>query len=179
MIKIDMPRSSAAAGKIRPHPRKKGAVVNEQEELYLIRKAANGDRKGFRHHRRKEERAESPVDVEIFDPARSRVDFSDNERGAINKLLTTNAYYRTHPWPAPFDRTTHELRLGDARDLSWIADNSVHVVVTSPPYWTLKKYEPNEQQLGEIADYNKFLDQLDLVWGECARVLVPAVAFAV
>src|SRR6266700_3281990 len=78
-----------------------------------------------------------------------------------------------HPWPKPFDRTEHRLRLGDARDLSWIRNGTVHLIVTSPPYWTLKKYEKNERQLGEIEDYNAFLDELDKVWCECARVLAP------
>src|SRR5205085_7508930 len=45
--------------------------------------------------------------------------------------------------------------------------------VTSPPYWTLKKYEQNDNQLGEIEDYTAFLDELDKVWGECVRVLAP------
>ncbi len=46
-------------------------------------------------------------------------------------------------------------------------------MVTSPPYWTLKQYEPNEAQLGAIQDYELFLAELDRVWAECARVLVP------
>lgn len=111
--------------------------------------------------------------VEKFDPASATLDFSDNQPGAINKLLSTNAYFRTHTWPPPFDKTAHRLRLGDARDLSWIPNHSVHLVVTSPPYWTLKKYEENKRQLGEIADYSSFLSELDKVWLECARVLVP------
>jgi site-specific DNA-methyltransferase (adenine-specific) len=65
------------------------------------------------------------------------------------------------------------LHLGDGRDLSWISDASVHLVVTSPPYWTLKDYEKNDRQLGEIEDYEAFLSELDKVWSECARVLVP------
>src|ERR1700730_4090741 len=150
-----MPKSSAAAKKIAPHPGNKRRVRDE-EQLYLVRKSANGGTNGFRHHRRAEKRDELPT--EAFDPATSSIDFSDNKRGAITKLLSSNAYYRTHPWPAPFDNTKHCLRLGDARDLSWIPDESVHLVVTSPPYWTLKKYESNKRQLGEIADYNKFLD---------------------
>jgi site-specific DNA-methyltransferase (adenine-specific) len=63
--------------------------------------------------------------------------------------------------------------LGDARDLKWIADESVHLVVTSPPYWTLKEYEPSERQMGAIDDYEEFLEELDKVWRECVRVLVP------
>jgi site-specific DNA-methyltransferase (adenine-specific) len=98
---------------------------------------------------------------------------SDNERGAVEKMLRANGIIRNLPWPAPFDCTTHQLRRGDARDLSWIADHSVHLVVTSPPYWTLKEYEKGPAQLGEIADYEQFLDELDRAWAECARVLVP------
>lgn len=69
--------------------------------------------------------------------------------------------------------TTHQLRVGDARDLSHVADESVHLVVTSPPYWTLKEYLPHSGQLGSIADYEEFLVALDEVWSECLRVLVP------
>ena len=46
-------------------------------------------------------------------------------------------------------------------------------MVTSPPYWTLKKYNEREGQLGHWADYQTFLDQLDLVWSEVYRMLVP------
>src|SRR5438552_3251500 len=129
-----MPKSSAAAKKIAPHPRNKRRV-REDEQLYFVRKPANGATNRFRHHRPKEKRAEDSSLAETFDPARSTTDFSDNKRGAISKLLNANAYYRTHPWPAPLDRTTHCLRLGDARDLSWVPDESVHLIVTSPPYW--------------------------------------------
>jgi site-specific DNA-methyltransferase (adenine-specific) len=63
--------------------------------------------------------------------------------------------------------------LSDARDLSWIKDESVHLVVTSPPYWTLKDYNHVDGQLGDVADYEQFLQQLDKVWTECFRVLAP------
>jgi modification methylase len=99
---------------------------------------------------------------------------NDATPGALNTYRQANEHYRTAPWPAPFDKTTHRLRLGDARDLSWIPDSSVHLVVTSPPYWTLKEYEQgNSSQLGDIEDYECFLSQLDRAWAECARVLVP------
>lgn len=88
-------------------------------------------------------------------------------------LRTQNEFLRKAVWPSPFDRTTHELRLADARNLSWISDTSVHLVVTSPPYWTLKEYNPGKHQMGAIADYDQFLEELDQVWRECARVLVP------
>jgi len=69
--------------------------------------------------------------------------------------------------------TTHRFILGDARDLSVIEDESVHLVVTSPPYWTLKEYRSNPNQLGHVSDYEAFLAALDTVWRECFRVLVP------
>jgi DNA modification methylase len=69
--------------------------------------------------------------------------------------------------------TQHTLRLGDARDLSAIPDESVHLVVTSPPYWTLKEYRRTRGQLGHVEDYERFLDELDGVWRHCHRVLVP------
>jgi len=69
--------------------------------------------------------------------------------------------------------TTHRLVLGDARDMSSIPSGSVHLVVTSPPYWTLKAYNVTEGQLGHIEEYELFLGELDKVWRECLRVLVP------
>ncbi len=70
-------------------------------------------------------------------------------------------------------QTTHSLHLGDARELDWIPDNSVHLVITSPPYWTLKKYNDHPDQLGDVEDYEAFMDELDRVWRHCYRVLVP------
>lgn len=114
------------------------------------------------------------------DPSQARLPFeavrpaseADNTPEGLNALLEGNRAARSRPWPAPFDKTEHRLRLGDARDLAWIPDESVHLVVTSPPYWTLKDYEHSEGQLGDIEDYEAFLDELDKVWRECRRVLV-------
>jgi DNA modification methylase len=97
---------------------------------------------------------------------------SDNTSAALTALQFANLHYRTTAWPAPFDSTEHRLHEGDARDLSWLPNNSVHLVVTSPPYWTLKQYEKRKGQLGEVADYEAFLNELDKVWRECERVLV-------
>jgi site-specific DNA-methyltransferase (adenine-specific) len=102
----------------------------------------------------------------------ARLPASDNTSVGLAALRAANEKYRRSAWPAPFDSTQHRLRLGDARKLSWIPDESVHLVVTSPPYWTLKKYEDRKGQLGEIADYEAFLDELDKVWAHCARTLV-------
>jgi modification methylase len=69
--------------------------------------------------------------------------------------------------------TRHRLHLGDARKLDAIPDESVHLVVTSPPYWTLKRYNESPEQMGHIDDYEAFLRELDRVWQQCLRVLVP------
>lgn len=97
----------------------------------------------------------------------------DNEPGAIEKLHELNDFYRTNAWPREYSITTHKLRRWDARDLSGLRDESIQLIVTSPPYWTLKEYPSNESQLGAIDDYQTFLDELDKVWSECIRVLVP------
>src|SRR5437016_4575033 len=81
---------------------------------------------------------------------------SDNEPGGITELLALNDYYRNNAWPPPYDSTRHCIRLADARDLSWLEDETIPLVFTSPPYFTLKKYETNANQLGEIEDYESF-----------------------
>jgi len=69
--------------------------------------------------------------------------------------------------------TAHQLYCHDARDLDVLGDESVHLVVTSPPYWTLKEYRKSEGQLGHVENYEDFLAELDRVWRLCFRVLVP------
>ena len=98
---------------------------------------------------------------------------SDNQPGAIAKLQAMNSFYRNHRWPKEYSSTRHKLLCDDARNLSFLKDQSVHLVVTSPPYWILKQYAVNERQLGAIDDYDEFLAELDKVWAECARVLAP------
>lgn len=100
------------------------------------------------------------------------IPLDDNTPESLAALRAANLRFRQAPWPAPYDQTTHRLRLGDARDLSWIPDKSIQLVVTSPPYWTLKKYLDRADQLGAVESYETFLDELDKVWRECARVLV-------
>jgi site-specific DNA-methyltransferase (adenine-specific) len=69
--------------------------------------------------------------------------------------------------------TYHGLMNGDARDLSFVKDESVHLVITSPPYWNLKRYNDHAAQLGHIKEYETFLGELAKVWGEVHRILVP------
>lgn len=69
--------------------------------------------------------------------------------------------------------TAHALYRRDARDLSFIPDGSVQLIVTSPPYWTLKEYRDSDGQLGHVDDFGAFIDELNKVWAHCYRVLVP------
>lgn len=110
--------------------------------------------------------------VRLFADGTAAVD-ADNTPAGLSALRSANARLRRSVWPAPFDQTTHRVEQGDARDLSRLGDGSVHLVVTSPPYWTLKKYPSSGGQLGDIADYEAFLTELDKVWAECHRVLAP------
>lgn len=72
----------------------------------------------------------------------------------------------------------------DARNMSEIPDNSIHLIVTSPPYFNIKDYskdgyqnkkhsEKNGSQIGDIENYEKYIQELLVVWRECERVLVP------
>lgn len=69
--------------------------------------------------------------------------------------------------------TSHKLVLGDARDLSFIPDASVHLIVTSPPYWSLKRYEDNPDQMGHMPNYEVFLGEIEKVWHHAYRILAP------
>lgn len=66
--------------------------------------------------------------------------------------------------------TTHKLINGDSRNLSCIKDKSVHLIITSPPYWQLKDYG-NDKQIGFHDSYESYVNNLNLVWAECYRVL--------
>jgi DNA modification methylase len=69
--------------------------------------------------------------------------------------------------------TLHRSVRGDARELNGLEPNSVHLVLTSPPYWTLKEYRDSDGQMGHFEDYEYFLSELDRVWKRCFDVLVP------
>ena len=99
----------------------------------------------------------------------------DNDPGAPTLLQDVNEFFRRTSWPRPYDVTRHTILHGDAVNLSAINDNSIHLVVTSPPYFNIKKYasDAKGRQLGHLEDYDDFLIELDKVWKECKRVLVP------
>ena len=90
------------------------------------------------------------------------------------KLLRGIPYDRdVFPARLEISKTSQVLQCGDAREMDWIADESVHLIVTSPPYWTLKEYPKHKHQLGSVSDYEGFHNELDKVWRHCLRVLVP------
>jgi len=68
--------------------------------------------------------------------------------------------------------SAHLVYRGDSRRLE-LAPESVELVVTSPPYWTLKKYNDQPGQLGQVEDYEEFLGELEEVWRRVHRALVP------
>lgn len=69
-------------------------------------------------------------------------------------------------------KTIHRIITGDSRQMNLIDDNSVHLIITSPPYWQLKDYG-SENQLGYNDSYEDYINNLNLVWNECNRVLHP------
>lgn len=72
--------------------------------------------------------------------------------------------------------TRHRILLGDAREMNELTEpGSVHLVVTSPPYWTLKRYEGDagKDQLGHHVDYESFHAELSRVWQRCFDLLTP------
>jgi len=68
--------------------------------------------------------------------------------------------------------TRHVLVQGDARRMSKEKVGKAHLILTSPPYWTLKQYRDSSGQLGHIVDYDEFIDELDRVWQRCFDSLV-------
>jgi DNA modification methylase len=66
--------------------------------------------------------------------------------------------------------TYHKIINGDSRQMSELKDESIHLVVTSPPYWQLKDYG-TENQIGFHDDYETYVNHLNLTWKECFRVL--------
>ncbi|MFQ5464627.1 MAG: DNA methyltransferase [Thermodesulfobacteriota bacterium] len=67
-------------------------------------------------------------------------------------------------------KTSHKIIIGDSRSMKEIGDESVHLVITSPPYWQLKDYG-KDGQIGFNDTYEDYINNLNLVWKECHRVL--------
>jgi DNA modification methylase len=67
-------------------------------------------------------------------------------------------------------KTHHKIIIGDSRRMKEVPDESIHLVITSPPYWQLKDYG-NGKQIGFNDTYEEYINNLNLVWNECHRVL--------
>ena len=67
-------------------------------------------------------------------------------------------------------KTNHRVIIGDSRNMAELKNNSVHLVITSPPYWQLKDYGSSDQ-IGFNDSYENYINNLNLVWKECFRVL--------
>ncbi len=67
-------------------------------------------------------------------------------------------------------KTKHNIIFGDSRRMTEVRDDSVQLIITSPPYWQLKDYG-SEQQIGFNDSYENYINNLNLVWQECYRIL--------
>lgn len=67
-------------------------------------------------------------------------------------------------------QTKHDIIIGDSRQMDFLADESVQLAITSPPYWQLKDYG-SENQIGYHQSYESYINNLNIVWRECYRVL--------
>ena len=67
-------------------------------------------------------------------------------------------------------KTNHKVIIGDSRNMAELKNNSIHLVITSPPYWQLKDYGSSDQ-IGFNDSYENYINNLNLVWKECFRVL--------
>jgi site-specific DNA-methyltransferase (adenine-specific) len=66
--------------------------------------------------------------------------------------------------------TNHKIIIGDSREMAEVDEKSVHLIITSPPYWQLKDYG-SADQIGFNDSYEDYINNLNLVWAECYRVL--------
>ncbi len=67
-------------------------------------------------------------------------------------------------------KTTHKIIIGDSRCMKEVPNETVHLIITSPPYWQLKDYG-NGKQIGFNDTYEEYINNLNIVWNECHRIL--------
>jgi DNA modification methylase len=96
----------------------------------------------------------------------------DDLQTAIPRIAKDEALVRQLGAAARMVPTKHELLMGDARRLR-LPEARVHLVLTSPPYWTLKQYRDTTGQMGHIEDYAEFISELETIWRLCFHALVP------
>ncbi|HEX9370435.1 MAG TPA: DNA methyltransferase [Roseiflexaceae bacterium] len=122
-------------------------------------------------------RSDSPLTLALAQddliPENARALLSQDEQRAFPAIAKDMNLLRQIQRTVQSLPSSHHIVLGDSRLMAEIPDASVHLVLTSPPYWTLKQYVGSDGQLGEIEDYEAFLAELDRVWQHVYRVLVP------
>lgn len=112
-----------------------------------------------------------PVDLKEFVPP--EIGKLDNPQTAIPEIAKNTELIAHIDRAVQSIPTNHVLVRLDSRGEWNLSPNSVHLVLTSPPYWTLKQYHESDDQLGHIEDYRTFLKELDRIWKKCFDVLVP------
>jgi len=97
---------------------------------------------------------------------------SDNDkRRSTGRALCSMVRKPIHP--SSTLKSHHTIIHGDSRQMNLLADRSVHLVVTSPPYWQLKDYG-TENQIGFHESYESYINNLNLVWNECERATLQS-----
>ena len=96
----------------------------------------------------------------------------DDPQTAIPRIAKDESVVRAIESALAQVPTRHDLYHRDAREMEFEPE-SIHLVLTSPPYWTLKEYNQGEGQLGHVVQYERFLTELDKVWKKCFEALVP------
>lgn len=76
-------------------------------------------------------------------------------------------------------KAAYEIVKGDARDLSFLDDDSVGVAITSPPYWNKADYGNGESNIGNVETYPSFIESLRPAYEEAFRVLAPGRKFCI
>lgn len=96
----------------------------------------------------------------------------NQERHGLQCFMSRSNGAHTANVSTELPQTTHRVINADSRWMTEVEDESVHLVVTSPPYWQLKDYG-HEGQIGFDDSYEDYVNNLNLAWDECRRVLHP------
>ena len=115
----------------------------------------------------------TPKDEILYKFAPEDLKKIENKQTSIPKLAKNIILLNKIESILPSLPTYHSFYLADSTDMKFLKKDSVHLVVTSPPYWNLKKYNEQERQLGSISDYEEFLTELNKVWRLCYKSLIP------